>query len=510
MPDGTPPIRHDAGSDSTERLNNAIDRMMAGGPAPEFTDPVLHDLLSLAIRLHNELPDDLPDPVFRLDLKRQLTSTRPVPVVVPLPRAATAPRFPWVVAVGAIAAVMLAAVSVGSVAIWIDTEPDDSPGFSEVANFSADQLTATTIGVARSTAEANLANLRLTTEATAPGNPSSMTTIQPAGVESETADATTESNAPANPTPTVPISSTQPADPTATSEPTTGPALAAVPPVDSQHVEQGPGPAADGSSGTPPADVDYVLETALPDLGEDAQVYRLVPPQVDPEIFVEQVTDALGMEGEIVIDAPQGRTVYHLFDDDRGSFHWTPETGAFTISTTSAATGDSMTVEQVTGAANDWLASIGYPVEQLATEIHAEPIGDSAWRLDAHYASMPEIGLGHPLGVTVFINADGTVSEVSGYWLNLKEIDSAVLHSSDAIWQVVSSGSGYWTGGGIVEGGGEFRADTMQITYLLTLDDGGDLVLQPVVQTTGEFTTPDGLSSARVSCFVQAARTSDD
>jgi hypothetical protein len=205
-----------------------------------------------------------------------------------------------------------------------------------------------------------------------------------------------------------------------------------------------------------------------------------------------------------------GRTVYHLFDDDRGSFHWTPETGAFTISTTAAATGESMPLDQVVVAASDWLAEIGYPVDQLATDIRAEPMGDSAWRLDTRYASMPEVGLGHPLGVTVYMNADGTISEVSGYWLEVKEVDSAALHSSDAIWQAVSSGHGYWTGGGIVEGGGEFRADAMQITYLLTRDPSGELVLQPVVQTSGEFTTADGLSSARISCYVQAARTTSD
>jgi hypothetical protein len=122
---------------------------------------------------------------------------------------------------------------------------------------------------------------------------------------------------------------------------------------------------------------------------------------------------------------------------------------------------------------------------------------------------MPDIGLGHPLGVTIYINADGTVTEASGYWLNLKASESALLHSAADIWETVSSGQGYWTGGGIVEAGGAFSADSMQITYILTRDPSGELVLQPVVETSGEFITADGLSSARISCFVQAARTTD-
>lgn len=510
MPDGSLPIRHDAGSNSTERLNSAIDRMLNGGPPPILNDPELQDLLQLAALLHNELPDDLPDPAFRLNLKQQLTTTYPIPVAVHRQRVAAPVRFPWVAAVSAIAAVMLAAISIGSLAIWLDNDSDDSPGFREVAVFSADQLTATTIGISTTTAEANLGNPTATIAATAPNDRSRMTTIPPAGDEPETAVATSGTEPTTIATATIPVASTRSTDPTATSDPTTGPSLAAVPPVDAEHVEQGPRPAADGSSGTPAADVTYVLETSLPDLGDDAHVYRLAPPEIDPEVFVERVANELGMVGDIVVDAPMGRTVYHLFDDDRGSFHWTPETGAFTISMTSTTTGASMPFDQVVVAATDWLTEIGYPVDQLATDVRAEPMGNAAWRLDARYDSMPEIGLGHPLGVTVYINADGTISEVSGYWLEVKEVDSAHLHSADAIWQAVSSGNGYWTGGGIVEGGGEFRVDAMQITYLLTRDPSGDLVLQPVVETSGEFTTADGLSSARVSCYVQAARTTDE
>jgi hypothetical protein len=510
MPDGTSPIRRDAGSDSTERLNNAIDRLMTGGPTPVLNDPELHDLLQLAVRLYNELPDHLPDPAFRHDLKQQLTTTRPIPVASARQPAPTPTRFPWVAAVSAIAAVMLAAVSVGSLGIWLDNDGGDSPGFTQMANFSGEQLTATTNGIAASTAEANLGNRGKTLETIVPADPTSMTTTQPAADETTTAEATIETDPPADPTPTNAVASNQATNLAATSEPTAGTALAAVPPVDAQHVEQGPRPAADGSSGTPPADVDYVLETSLPDLIDDAQVYRLTPPKVDPETFVHRVADALGMEGDIVVDAPMGRTIYHLFDEERGSFHWTPETGAFTIAPISAATGEPMPFDQVVAAANDWLAEIGYPVGQLATDVEAVPVGDSAWRLDTRYAAMPEVGLGHPLGVSVFINDDGTVSEVTGYWLEVKEVDSADLHSADAIWQAVRSGHGLWTGGGIVEGGGEFHADAMTITYLLTRDPSGDLVLQPVVETTGDFTTPDGLSSARVSCYIQAARTTED
>lgn len=502
MPDDTSPIRRDAGSDSTERLNSAIDRMLAGGPAPVLNDSDLHDLLLLAARLRDELPDDLPDPAFRMGLKQQLTASGPI--AVPRTRLASPARFPWVAAASAIAAVMLAAVSVGTLGIWLN---DDAERPTEFANISASQLTATTRGIATTTAEANPGIVGTTLDATTPGGPSSMTAIQPSGEPTESADETPPTEAATETPATETAPSTRTIELTSTSESTEGPSLASVPPVDGQSVEQGPQPAVDGGGGAVPTNVSYVLETELPDLGSDAQVYRFAPPSVDPETFVASVAADMGLQGEVISDVPQGKTVYHLFDDARGSFHWTPETGAFTLTAIQTGTGESVPLDQVVTAASDWLAEIGYPVDQLATDIRAEPMSEGSWRLEARYASMPDIGLGHPLGVTIYANADGTITEASGYWLDVKQTDSALLLPAEDIWQAVSSGQGYWTGGGIVEAGGEFRADTMQITYILTRDPSGELVLQPVVQTTGEFTTADGLSSARISCFVQAART---
>src|SRR4051812_29934468 len=177
MPDGTPSIRRDAGSDRTERLNSAIDRMLAGGPTPVLNDPELYDLLRLAIRLRDELPDDLPDPDFRLGLKQQLTATGPV--AVPRTRAASVARFPWAAAISAIAAVMLAAVSVGTLGIWMGGDSNDSQRHTNMAVFTTDQLTATTIGMSTITAEANPSNQPSIVDATAPAEPSSMTASAP-------------------------------------------------------------------------------------------------------------------------------------------------------------------------------------------------------------------------------------------------------------------------------------------------------------------------------------------
>ncbi|HEX5167201.1 MAG TPA: hypothetical protein VFV93_17475 [Thermomicrobiales bacterium] len=506
MPEGTPPIRRDAGSDRTERLNAAIDRMLAGGPSPVLNDPDLFELLQLAARLRDELPGDLPDPAFRLDLKQQLTANGPR--AVPRQPATPVSRFPWVSAVSAIAAVLLAAVSVGALGIWIDTDKQPS-GQSNLAGISADQLTATTFGIATFTAETIAAT---SDAATTPGGdrPSSMTALQPTSPATSAPDST-EAVATLSAATETPGSdttrTTATVAPTGTSD---APSLASVPPVDSETVEQGPQPASDGGGGEPAAGISYVLDTALPDLGNDAAIYRLAPPAVEPELFVADVAKSLGLKGEIISDAPQGRAVYHIFDDSAGSFHWTPETGAFTLSTAEADNGDPVPLDQVVHATRQWLSKIGYPVDQLATDMSAEPMGATSWRLEARYASMPDIGLGHPLGVTIFVNDDGAITEASGYWLRIKDADSALLLPADDVWQEVSSGHGLWTGGGIVTGGGEFRADQIQITYILTRDPSGDLVLQPVVQVTGDFTTPDGLSTARISCFIQAARTTDD
>ncbi len=508
MPDGTPPIRRDVGSNSTERLNSAIERMLAGGPAPVLNDPDLHDLLQLATRLRHELPNDLPDPAFRLGLKQQLTASGPV--ALPRTRAAAPTRFPWVAAVSAMAAVLLAAVSVGTLGIWLGNNSGGPSNDSNLAGVSSDQLTATTLGFATTTVNAIPGDPATIPTATAPGDPSSMTTIQPSAEPTESVEPSNATEPATEPAATQSAPATLTTEPAPTAQQTEGPSLAAVPPVDDEHVEQGPRPAADGGGGSPATDVSYVLNTSMPDLVDDATVYRFAPPATDPDEFVVKISDALGLQGDIVIDEPTGQTVYHLFDDDTGSFHWTPDTGAFTVALTQTGDGAPLQFEQLVVTARDWLAGIDYPVDLLEPEMSAEPTGDTSWRLEARYAAMPDIGLGHPLGVTIYINADGTVTEASGYWLNLKASESALLLSAADIWKTVSSGQGYWTGGGIVEAGGAFSADSMQITYILTRDPSGELVLQPVVETSGEFITADGLSSARISCFVQAVQTAED
>jgi len=506
MPDGTPPIRRDAGSNSTERLNSAIDRMFAGGPAPVLNDPDLHELLQLATRLRHELPNDLPDPAFRLGLEQQLTASGPV--ALPRTRAAAPTRFPWVAAVSAMAAVLLAAVSVGTLGIWLGNDSGGPSNETNLAGVNADQLTATTLGFATTTVNAIPTAPEMIPTTTAPGGPSSMTTIQPSSEPTESVEPSDPTEPATEPTATQSAPSTLTTEPAPTTQQTEGPSLAAVPPVDNEHVEHGPQPAASGDSGPPAVDVSYALNTAMPDLGDDATIYRFAPPATDPEEFVITISDALGLQGDIVTDQPTGQTVYHL-GDDTGSFYWTPDTGAFTVATTQTGGGPSLQLEQLVVAAREWMAAIDYPVDLLEPEMSAEPNDDTSWRLEARYAAMPDIGLGHPLGVTIYINADGTVTEASGYWLNPKESESAVLLSAEDIWETVRSGQGYWTGGGIVEAGGAFSADSMQITYILTRDPSGELVLQPVVQTSGEFITADGLSSARISCFVQAARTTE-
>jgi hypothetical protein len=401
---------------------------------------------------------------------------------------------------------MLAAISVGSLGIWLSGDNDGSSGTTELARFQAVQQTATMVGFATMTAAAIPGGSGSNAEQTTMPEP----TTAPLGDAGDDESGTEPSGLETVPPNGAAVTRTAPATQTvpATGEPTPSTALAAVPPIDAQHVEQGPRPAADGSSG-PAGEVDYVLATNLPDLGASAEIYRLTPPKVDPEAFVATVAAELEFEGEITSDVPMGRTVYQIFDD-AGSFHWTPETGAFTVSLTGEDPSEPLSADELTVTAIDWLESIGYPADHLADDVQAEQLDDVTWLLSARYASMPDVGLGHQIGVTVFIRSDGAIMEASGYWLDVKQVDPATLHSADAIWQAISNGQGYWTGGGIVEEGGEFRADTMAITYILTRDPAGDLVLQPVVKTDGEFITADGRASARISCFVQAAQTTGE
>lgn len=533
------------------------------------------DLLLLALRLQDELPRDLPDPAFRSALLAQLleqaatehaaqvaeraqpapvhaataayaTHARPAARSVATPtvppsgsrrmaaasaggsgsRAGSPPRFPYMRAIAAIAAVMVAAISVGTLAIWMnddDSTPGGIAGGSQTATaqvalntVSGEPTSSSDVAVIEPTSDVGSSSGQESTtpasdtgQPTASDDPAATIASEQTPVPISTAATTTE----AAPT------TTNPTDPTATALETptavaTAPGqptvilLANVPPVDAAHVEQGPVPGADGGGPTPPRDDTIVmLDTAMPASEASAPLYRLSPPAIPPAVLVQEVANALGIDGDATeTQGIDGGSEWAVSDDTGAHFQWDPISGAFSFAAATddtAPTGGIDPSEALT-IARQWLESIGYPVNEMTT---AEPsaLDPTLWMVNLGVDAVPHPGLGHPIGVTAHVDLDGNVVSASGYWLTVTMEEDAPLIALEDAWVVITDCKGIWTGGGIVGAGGDFRVDAIDVSYLLTTLGDSKLVLQPVYRATGEFTASDG-SSARVSVYVQAVR----
>jgi hypothetical protein len=79
------------------------------------------------------------------------------------------------------------------------------------------------------------------------------------------------------------------------------------------------------------------------------------------------------------------------------------------------------------------------------------------------------------------------------------------LMSAEEAWQALRAGHGYWPAGAQPTGPGEFVVKSFGVSYILTLDDSGELVLQPVVSAAGAFYADDGTTITDLSVLIQAA-----
>jgi hypothetical protein len=476
---------------------------MRGAPLPRLGDPDLDDLLQLASRLSAELPRDLPDPAFRANLGAELSRgahTRPRSI-------ATAPtRFPYLVAVSAIAAVLVAAIAVGSLAIW--TQRDDEGNLARrttgVAQATSAALTPTltsaAFGASNTTPSAAITTMLATVPPDATQAPPVPTTAHTAVPTTATAVSTATAPAPAQ-------TSTPSSDRTATASL----AVADPPQVDRSSIEMGPQPAVDGGGGEAGSNLTVEVNTAVPDLGATATVYYLATPAEDLTALTTRVAHSLGIDGDVAeSQSANGRHLELHVDNANGHFALTPDTGAFTFATTGAGAGDDagLTPESATQKALDWLSSVGYPVDQLGQPVVDAP-GDSGgeWHVQIGTDSVPGITLGHSAGVELWIASDGRISSGDGYWLIVEHQNSATLISANEAIDALKAGEGYWGGGGAAAGGGSFRIDALSLGYVLTSDGRGKLIAQPVVVATGQFSTPDGQETP-MTVLLRAARSS--
>ena len=365
-------------SRDTERLNRAIDRLLERQPVPVFDNEELAGLVDLAGVLQRELPRDLPDPAFREALREQLIEPRPRLVVSRSDRLAR--RSPLALAGGAIAAVLVVAVAVGLVA-------------------------AGQFGLGRGDADSE-------------SNAEFLATDTPISAIA-TATATVGSIAV--------VSTREPEFPTPMAKPVN------IPPVDAAHLELGALSTSESASPAVVEDISYHLASALPESPESAPVYRFAVPEVDALTLMNRLTNALDLDGEMTTRSVRGKTVISFTSTNGTTFTWMPASGAFACNLSGEARVQGEH-EEIIAAAYSWLRASGFPVQDPAASPIVSEMEAGTLRVDFPVETAPEVAVGHPLTVSVVIDADGVIRTVSGYWLQLVETHDLGLLSPEEAW----------------------------------------------------------------------------
>ncbi len=374
-----------------ERLDQAIDSIMAGAVPPASGDARLDLLVALAARLHRELPRDLPDPAFRARLKEDLTSR--LPLVPPVSRRPS-PFRRHLPVYGSLAAVFVVALVAGALAFW--PEEDQPTTATTGARLEQAPFAATTAFTPPTETFASDIVTRTAEAAT------SMTTALLAPTATLVPAAATEPAASESPSPTA-TTAQQPTQPAAPGSATVF--QASLPEIDPATVEEGPVPAADGGGSGPSTDVTYVMAATAPDLGTSATVYRLSPPAEDPVTFCRELAAKAGIPSDDVRStAESGRTEVFAGEPGAGTVYWRPDAGVFQLSGDAVAGEGDLEPDAVGSRALDWLASIGYPVGTLG-EPRVDDLGE-LWLVEFPYAGVAGPGVGHPLRPSLKLQRD--------------------------------------------------------------------------------------------------------
>lgn len=438
----------------TDRLNRAIDRLTTHQLAPIFDEPELDELVELAGRLDQELPGDLPDPEFRESLREQLADPRPR--LVPGQQTYVSRRSPLVAATGAIAAVLVVAVAVGVVSTGVfgssDTSDDRLAGYQMAG--------AGTIVNAVATATATAGSMAVVTTR-------------------ESEDST-------------PVSTPMPSPPVS------------VPPIDAEHLEFGALSTAEIGRSDQTSNITYTLASdGMADAPSSAPVYRFSVPEVDGMDLLAKVARSLKLDSEISIRTARGKTIFSLTSNSGTTFVWMPTSGAFAceLSGEARVEGDG---DEMVASTYHWLTASGFPVRDPAASTAVVNPEGSGWRIDYPVETAPAVAVGHPLTVSVLVDKDGVIQTVSGYWLQLETTQDIGLLSAEEAWRAVTQGQGYWTNQSPLGSSGQFEVETFSMSYVLTIDDRQDVVLQPVYRATGTFRDYSGHVIEGVSVVLQA------
>jgi hypothetical protein len=435
----------------TERLNRAIDRLTSHQPVLMFEDAELDELLELARQLHDELPDDLPDPVFREALLEQLMDPRPR-LVSASSSGGERRKNPLTLVGGAIAAVFVVAVAVGLVASGQFGGDGETNGQQGNAEFLGSHATVSTVA---------------TVTATVGG-------IAVAAVR--------ESQLPA-PSPTA--------------------SRAAIPPLDAAHIEYGAMGSDEARSLSGTEQITYELASAMPEDQSSGEIYRFKVPDIDAMSLLNRVTDALELDGEMVTRSVRGKTVITFNSTNGTTFTWMPASGAFACKLSGEARVQG-NPEEMIDEAYAWLRSSGFPLGDPLPEPVVSQMEDGMIKVDFPVEPATDVAVGHPLSVSVMIDPEGVIQSVSGYWLQLIETSQVGMLSPEDAWQKLADGKGYWSSVTPIDESGHFQVESFAVAYVLTVDAGNQLVLQPVYRASGQFVDYRGNVVDGVSVMIQA------
>jgi len=495
-----------------DRLNRAIERLVSGQPVPVLKEGDLDELLRLAHQLRAGLPHDSPDPAFIDELHTDLFN--PHPRLVQLPPRPKPRKYPLGAFAGVLGVVLIATVSVGVLAI------NGSAGSrnllrNELPLWSATptaNLTAQFAAISSTTPTATEDQVAVVPVDSVEPSPTEAPLPEPTSQpEQPDTSTSTESNSPTTPDPSATAAATSAPEstPTAADEQPAAQLLAMdLPPVDDAHVERGPLETVE-AAGTPvPDDVRFELATELPELASTAGLYHLSTPHLDPQWLLERIAQSLGIQGEIAsdTDAADGRETFQLSDGSSVVFSWTPRSGAFSCSLPSPE-GVGEGVSDVVAEALGWLRKVGFPIDPETDRPIVTQIEPDEWRVEVPLSDLdlPNPAVGHPLNVSLTLNTQGQVLHASGYWVKVTQSMDVALMSAEQAWQALQDGSGYWPSGPLPDVPGVFEVESFGVSYVLTLDEQGELVLQPVVTAGGAFHGDDGSLIPDLKVLIQAA-----
>jgi hypothetical protein len=422
-----------------DRLDEALERRLNGDDITN-DDPELQELLDLSARLEQTLPDDLPDPAFRHNLKQQLLSQPQPSLAEPVDLARE--RFhrrlagsTWRLSAAAAAFLIVILVAVVMAMGPMSGDSDD--------DMEEQPASLQGIGDDYTTPEQDVDTF----------DTDDRRTVEPEWVN------------------------------------------ATLPPFDTNHVVLNP--LLGMPLGMPAPKIEPLVafddDAEMPDMPETAPVYYFSAPP-NPEALISSVQRALGIEGELEPGSAEDGTPYRLINDSGQTIvKWDPGSAFFHYIGRNADpefTGYAEPGSDPSDISESFLETIGFDLYSVDYVIDVEVSG-SETHIRFKASSLPEMGLDVWLGAVVVIDEDDQVAEARMMWLSLIGVREATLRPPGETWDLGERGHGFWPPHEAPDGRVLVEVLRTKMVYLLTRHDHATYVLQPAVKFVGRYSDDD-------------------